>query len=252
VKIQGKGKGQFVQEGTPQFEKAAGSPTKAPDKRFAVLPKSEAEALGFRPTGSQPSSAIKPRTVGGRQVESAGAGRETHPITARTTRKAPTGPSDPNAPLEAPAPDPSAQHAFTRTIKADVAQAQGYNGLLDGGELGILRPGNISTGGVDAITATVEGGKAKIFLNDFTSPGTPKPSKATHVKWRAELDQAVKGNRLNFGDPATDQAIRDAIANGEIYVRPVRVELPAAATAGAKPGAGIAQPKLTIGTPKKL
>jgi hypothetical protein len=76
--------------------------------------------------------------------------------------------------LEAPAIDPSAAHAFPRTIAADIAQMQGYNRLLDLGEKGILRPGNVSTGGVDAITAEVSGGTAKIYLNDFTTPGTPR------------------------------------------------------------------------------
>jgi hypothetical protein len=123
---------------------------------------------------------------------------------------------------------------------------------LDAGELGILRPGNISTGGVDAITASIQGGRARIYLNDFTSPGTGKPSKPTHTKWRGELERAVRGGRLDFGDEATNRAIREAIDAGEIYVRPVRVELPAVATPGARPRAGTAGPKVTIGQPRRL
>jgi hypothetical protein len=114
-----------------------------------------------------------------------------------------------------------------------------------------LRPGNISTKGVDAITAKIEGGKAKIFLNDFTTPGTGKSPKATHDKWFAELLDAAKSDRLNFGEPPDNQPIKDAvlqaIENKNVVVRPVRVELPATATPGPRPGAGTAAPTLHIG-----
>ena len=54
---------------------------------------------------------------------------------------------------------------------------------------GLLRPGNISTGGVDAITAQIENGKAKVFLNDFTTPDVGKGEKTTHENWGRELDR---------------------------------------------------------------
>jgi uncharacterized protein DUF4157 len=252
VKIRGKNKGQYWSEGTPEYKNNAGTAKRPPNEKYVVLPKSQADNLGFRPSGTQPRTTITPRTVGGKQIESSGAGRGTHPITARTSRKPATGRRRADQPLEMTNPDPSAQHAFPRTIGADVAQSQGYNRLLDMGEIGILRPGNVSTGGVDAITVSVQGGKAKIYLNDFTSPGTAKPSKATHAKWVRELEQAVAGDRLNLGDKAAEKMIRDAIASGEIYVRPVRVDIPSAATPGPRPGAGSANPNITLGKPTKV
>jgi hypothetical protein len=256
AKIQGGKKGVYWPEGTPQFKKNAGSLTGPPNEKYVVLPKSQAEALGFRPNGAPPKGTIAPRTSGGKQIESSGAGRDMHPITGRTTRKPPVGPSSGNEPLEMPQADPSAEHAFPRTIGADVKQAQGYNELLNNGELGILRPGNISTGGVDAITVSVEGGKAKIYLNDFTTPGTGKPAKATHADWRGELLEAAKSDRLNFGEPPDNQPIKDAvlsaIENGEVYIRPVTVELPATATPGPRPTAGTIKPTLEIGAATKL
>jgi hypothetical protein len=126
-------------------------------------------------------------------------------------------------------------------VGADLAQAHGYNTLLDKGERGILRPGNISRGGVDAITAQVSGGKAKIYLNDFTDIDTSKPNKATHQNWHKELLEAVSGNRVNFSDKATDSAIKKAIEDGEVYVRTVRV---ANSDNGSR--------TVTVGTPQKL
>ncbi|MEP6933734.1 MAG: hypothetical protein ABI988_07330 [Nitrospirota bacterium] len=258
VKIQGSNKGQYWQEGTPQFKANAGTPKSPPNEKYVVLPKSQANDLGFRLSGTAPKVTIEPRIVGGKPAESLGAGRRfagpeprskapTHPITARTTRKPPPkGRADPRS-LESATSDPSAQHAFPRTIGADVMQAQGYNKLLDGNELGILRPGNVSTGGVDAITARVEGGKAKIFLNDFTTPGTPKAPKAAHAKWLKELEAAAAGDRLSFGNKAIEDAVHQAIKDGDIFVRTVRVDIPAVATAG---GAGEAV--VVLGAPERL
>nr|WP_083794928.1 DUF4157 domain-containing protein [Bradyrhizobium sp. ORS 278] len=251
VKIRGNNKGEYWSEGSSNFKKNAGSATRPPNKDYVVLPKSQADALGFQPKGTPFKSTIEPRMSGGKQIESSGAGRETHPITARTTRKPPGAGSSPD-PLEMPNADPSAQHAFPRTIGADVAQAHGYNGLLDAGELGVLRPGNVSTGGVDSITATVEGGKAKIYLNDFTSPGTSKPAKPTHGDWAKTLDAAAKQGRLSFGDPDIEQAIQQAVKDGEVYVRTVEVSLPEVATPGSGPKNGIAAPSIKLGAPTKV
>jgi hypothetical protein len=261
VKIQGKNKGQYWREGTPEYAKRAGSTTKAgapkksPDSKYIVLPESEARQLGFRQVGEAANTAIEPRRIGGRQVESSGAGRRTeHPITARTARK--KGRST-GSDIEAPKPNASAQHGFDRTIKADMAQSQGHNALIDGGELGILRANNVSTPGVDSITATVDGkGGAKIFLNDFTTPGARKGPKPSHKLWKKELLEATKEGRLDFGDKAVNDAIKRAVNDGkpphEIYVRTVRVELPATAEPGPRPRAGTAGPKLTIEKAVKL
>jgi hypothetical protein len=223
VKIQGSEKGEYWPEGTSRFESKAGKGGRPPDQKYVVMPKSQAEDHGFRPAGTPAAKGIKPRTINGTQVESSGAGRDTHPITARATRK-PGRSKGPD--LEMSKPDPSAQHTFPRTIGADTAQAAGYNKLLDNGELGLLRPGNVSTGGVDAITVRINAsGEAEIYLNDFTAPGVAKPSKATHQKWLDELDKAIAGGRLDFGDKSLESAIQSA-ATRRVFVRPVFVTIP--------------------------
>ena len=71
-----------------------------------------------------------------------------------------------------------------------------------------------------------------------------------HVPHCAAGD-AAKSDRLNFGEPPDNQPIKDAvlqaIENKNVVVRPVRVELPATATPGPRPGAGTAAPTLHIG-----
>ncbi|HWM24561.1 MAG TPA: DUF4157 domain-containing protein [Chthoniobacterales bacterium] len=233
VRIQGARKGEYWVQGTPEFDSQAGTAKSNPSKKVSVMSQSQAEDLGFRPAGTAPDFSIEPRrTFGGVQIESSGAGRRSpHDITARTARKdVKTKRAGATRDFEASEEDPSAQHAFARTVAADRAQAHGYNHLIDDGELGILRPGNISTGGVDAITARIQNGKAKVYLNDFTTPGTAKASKETHQKWNNELSDAVAGQRLSFGDPKIDAAIREAITPPpevprEVYVRTVRVDL---------------------------
>jgi hypothetical protein len=232
--VAGKRKGAYWPEGTPEFATYAGSRSKPPDRRAVVLPSKAAEDLGFRLAGTEREASIIPRTdEQGRQLESLGAGRTAkHNITARTSRDTSSrkggGKLDP---FEAKKLDPIAASAFHRTIAADRAGAHGYNVLLNnkeiGGlqEIGILRPGNISTGGVDAITAEVKDGKAKIFLNDFTTPDQPKPAKKSHEKWAAELGVAAATERLKTGNEEHDNAIAQAIKDGDIYVRAVRVDL---------------------------
>jgi hypothetical protein len=233
ARVEGAKKGQYWPEGTRQFKDRAGTPTSPPDQKHVVLPKSEAERLGFRAAGTPPDFRIEPRKINGELRESLGAGRRTdHPITARTSRAPADATATPERHLEMKTPDRAAQHAFPRTIGADARQAAGYNACIDANEYGILRPGNVSTGGVDAITAAVAGDRAKIYLNDFTSPGASKSSKPAHLDWAHELRDAVGTDpatgkpRLDLQNPRVEQAIRKAIQTGEIYVRTVRVDIP--------------------------
>lgn len=253
AKIEGSKKGRYWPRGTRQFKSNAGSETAPPNSAYVVLPESQAKALGFRSNSAAFDTDIRPRIVNGVEAESSGAGRVSagadpdprkgsknknpaHPVMARTARSgAGTGTG-----LEAPAVDPIAQSAFQRTIGADVSQSQGYNGLLTQGEKGLLRPGNISTGGVDAITASVENGKAKVFLNDFTTPDVGKGEKTTHENWGRELQALVDQGRIRFADPNVQSAVLDAIKSGEVYVRTVRVTIPATATPGATRRGGTA------------
>jgi hypothetical protein len=237
VKIQGEQKGLYWREGSPRFKKNAGTPTSPPNEQYIVLPESQANADPFNfkaapprrkrgtpPKGPTAPAAIKPRTgEGGVPLESTGAGRRAeHPIMARTSHTPSASGAAPGVDdLDSGITNPAAAHAFPRTVGAEVAQSRGYNELLSSGERGILRPGNISTGGVDAITAEIKDGKAKIYLNDFTSPEAWKGVKSTHPDWRAELNDAVA--RLDLNDKAAEDAIHQAIKDGEVYVRPVRV-----------------------------
>jgi hypothetical protein len=236
-------KGQYWVEGSDEFEGAHAGKGKDRTVRpeFVVMPEKRAKELTFRPAGTPFDPSIVPRKQGNQQLESTGAGRrlkqddEGNERGHRVTGRANKSPDD----------DPSA-NTFVRTVGADVAQAHGYNHLLSGGELGILRPGNISRGGVDAITAKVVNGKAQIFLNDFTDVDTSKPSnKDKQARWFKELQTAVADNRLDFGDPATNAAVVKAIKDGEVYVRTVRID-----TAPHKTPDKMLP--VTVGTPEKL
>lgn len=197
-------KSTWVEEGSPDFAGAARS------SKFVVQPRSQAEASGFRAAGTAPNVPMRPITRNGVQVESAGAARDTpHNITARVTPKK---------------TEARGEAAFNKTVGADVNQMHAYKALLQAGEYGVLRPGNVSTGGVDAITVSIVGGKVKVFLNDFTGMKVGKTAKDTHQKWATELDAAAHPDRMKFGDPAIEAAVAKAVASGEVYVRTIRVD----------------------------
>ncbi|PVM82181.1 eCIS core domain-containing protein [Caulobacter endophyticus] len=214
------GKGTYWEEGSARFKGAS------KNDKFVVMPESQAKALKFRPAGTAYDPTIQPTKRGGVQVESSGAGSGSqHNVTARAKVQAGGG-------------------SFDKTIGASRTEAHGYKELLKNGELGITRPGNASTGGVDAITVKMEGGKAKIFLNDFTGPATSKSAKATHADWIKEVESALADPKFGFGDPTRTEeikkAMRAALDNDDIFVRTTRVEY------GAK---GVVT---TIETPKKI
>src|SRR5262249_11810800 len=180
----------------------------------------------------------------GQQAESYGAGRvfagpdplpgggknqqPAHNVTARVTRKAPGPLVKRSTALEAESVDTPANKAYLKTVGAELKQNAGYNEILNKGEIGILRPGNISTKGVDAITAEIKGDKARIFLNDFTSPDASKLEKETWKNWYKELAKSME--TLSFDDKRIETAIKKAFANNEVYVRTVRVEIPSTAS----------------------
>lgn len=240
AKIEGPNKGQYWKQGTRQFKNNAGTPTSPPNQKYVVLRESEATKIfKFREAGSTPNFDIQPRIVNGQQAESLGAGRRFagpervtargrpqpgHPVMGRTTRQPPTPGAPTGTALESSVVDPAAERGFRNGIRAEVNQAAGQNALIGQGEKVILRPGNISTGGVDSITAQVTDGEAKVFLNDFTTPGVGKGPKESHQDWVKELKNAIAGDRLNFGDKKVEDAIRKAVDEGRVYVRTVRVE----------------------------
>jgi uncharacterized surface protein with fasciclin (FAS1) repeats len=182
-----------------------------------AMPKSMADDHGFRPAGTDAQAAsIDPRQVGGRQAESRGAGGNKGGKFISATAKTP-------------------ESVNTTSIRPDVAEGHAYNQQLSQGEYGIQRPLGSNAAGVDSITAKIEFDangrpvRAKIFLNDVTTPTQAKGAKAAHQNWRGELESAISPStpdapQLDFGDPAIDAVIRKAAADGEVYVRVVRVD----------------------------
>jgi hypothetical protein len=87
--------------------------------------------------------------------------------------------------------------------------------------------------------------RAKIFLNDATTPQEHKPSKPAHAQWGETLKDAVELKKpggeapqpeagekkaaqptppMDFGDTELEAVIRKAVGDGEVYVRIVRVD----------------------------
>ena len=233
LKIQGRNKGQYWQEGTPEFAKRA-----LGDPAYTVVPKSEVAPITgripernvqsgtrkFRPAGSQYEFEIDPRRApDGSLRESLGAGerpRNPHPVTSRVSDQKTGLIKNEQARIDARAT------AVEKTIQADLNQAAGYNHLLDNGEYGLLRPGNVSTGGVDAITVKYHNGRAEIYLNDFTSPGAAKGPKPAHDKWRKELEAIIAKDKLQLANPKLEDAIREAAkpGSGRVFTRTVRIQ----------------------------
>jgi hypothetical protein len=227
VKVEGANKGQYWEEGTRTFAKRG-----AGDPEFVVLPKSEAELRKFRPAGSEHDFTIEPRRApDGTLRESEGAGvrpKNPHPVAGRV------GDEKTGQILDEQVRADARTQAIGKTVRADINEAAGYNHLIDSGEYGLLRPGNVSTPGVDAITVKFNGETAEIYLNDFTSPTLPKASKAAHKDWREELQGAIGGDRLRLGDKKLEDAIRQAAepGSGRVFTRTVRVDLDRAGRGG--------------------
>jgi hypothetical protein len=199
----GKARGTYVPEDSPRFGKGEGT----------ARPRSVADAEGFRPAGTDPDvKPIQVRRVGGRQVESKGAGGNKGGKFVSATAK------DANA-------------VSTTSIRPDVAEAHAYNEHINQGEYGLQRPLGSNAPGVDSITASIQfdaNGKpvsAKIFLNDVTTPTAAKGSKPAHAAWGGELGKALEPGTLDFGDPAIDAVLRKAAADGNVFVRIVRVDM---------------------------
>jgi hypothetical protein len=207
ARVQGGGstrKGTYFVEGTPEFERAA--------KRgeFVIIPKSWADAW-FRPAGTPHSTAIKPLRIGGQIVESEGAGRGLkHNIVGR----APT-----------PKTRAGAKDIFDKTIGAARREDYGHKHLIQMGEMVILRPGNVSTQGVDSITVSLAGGRARIYLNDFTGTSTSKGKKEAHHRWLEQLTREKEAGHIRFADRNDRDPIYEAIARAPVFIRIIRVDI---------------------------
>jgi hypothetical protein len=198
-------KGTYYEEGSKAFDRYSKQ-----NESFVIVPRSQAEALGFDPVGGPRRPRFTPLLdANGRQLESSGAGTGKGLQSNVTARAGSTA---------------NRERSFTTGPAAARAEFEGYQFLLKNGELGIKRPGNVSTSGVDAITVRIEGDKTRLFLNDFTTPGVSKGPKPNHRQWLSELDEAMRSGSVDFGDAATNAQVRAAWQNGEVYVRTVRVE----------------------------
>lgn len=59
----------------------------------------------------------------------------------------------------------------------------------------------------------------------------------------------IQSGRVEFDDTDIEEAIKRAFTENRVYVRAVRVDLPATANPGPRPKAGIAEPTLELGKP---
>jgi len=177
----------------------------------------QAQGLGFRRAGEprifQP---ITQAEIEGRIAESAGA--------------SPRGPFF----VSARARDP---RAMVTSIIADTGENLAYQTSLQRGEYGLQRPLGSNVPGPDFITATREfvgegpeqplQMRASIYLNDAKISGIPQfPTPPTEAKatWLTELESAIAPGRLDLGDQLFEQAIRDAVAEGRVFIRQVEID----------------------------
>lgn len=215
----GDARGTYVAEGTEGFGKGEG----------VAMPKSQADNY-FRPADTAfKAKPIQRRVIGGREVESKGAGGEKGSTFISATARHPDA-------------------INSTSIRADVSEVHSYDYLIRQGEFGLLRPQGSNIPGVDSITVRVHFNadghpeSAQIFLNDATTPTAEKSPKGTHADWHRKLvellnqgtekDPNYKGpgageapeKWLDFDDPELERVIRDAVQNSEVYVRITRVD----------------------------
>jgi hypothetical protein len=215
----GDARGTYVAEGTEGFGKGEG----------IAMPQSQADSY-FRPADTAfKAKPIQRRVIGGREVESKGAGGEKGSTFISATARHPDA-------------------INSTSIRADVSEVHSYDYLIEQGEFGLLRPQGSNIPGVDSITVRVRFNadgtpeSAQIFLNDATTPTAEKIPKEAHADWHKKLvellnqgtekDPNYKGpgagetpeKWLDFGDEKLESVIHDAVTNNEVYVRITRVD----------------------------
>ncbi|HUF52782.1 MAG TPA: pre-toxin TG domain-containing protein [Dehalococcoidia bacterium] len=104
-------------------------------------------------------------------------------------------------------------------IRASQAEFQVYDLARARGEIGLQRPGRVTEGGPDFITARVfDNGDVEVLAYDATINPRKTPVKGLTEAWRAEVLDAVSDTRLSLGNPALEEAIRQAANSGGIRV----------------------------------
>jgi hypothetical protein len=111
--------------------------------------------------------------------------------------------------------------SMTTSIRAQTAEVSGYDARLSSGEIGIRAPSGSNIPGPDYITATqlpsgdyvinVVDTKSRVTANPFGDVPGSLPS-----KWESSVDEAV--SQLSLKDPAAQQGIQDAWAEGRVNV----------------------------------
>ena len=106
-----------------------------------------------------------------------------------------------------------------------------YKAGLLRGEIGLQRPGKVSEGGTDFISAVEDPvtGLYDIVITDVkTSVAGEFPTSATGIPitWGDEVRDALA--RLDLGDPALEAQIWDAFEQGRVFPRQLNVDYSAA------------------------
>jgi Domain of unknown function (DUF4157) len=193
------------------------SPWYGVTKDGVMMTLEDAIGFGFREAGS-PSTlqSIEPVKIGGIQMESKGASPRGSAFVSARAR---------------------VERSLITAIRADTGEALAYHHTLRNGEFGVRRPIGSNIPGSDFITAArifqapARGAarvRALIYVNDVKTSGVPSfpvPAATIKAKWRAELADAISPGKLDLGDPALEAAIRDAVTNGDIYIRQINVDV---------------------------
>jgi hypothetical protein len=113
-------------------------------------------------------------------------------------------------------------------IRADEAEAAAWREALSRGEIGLEAPAGANVPGGDFYTAQVDAnGQVTLIANDVklsTIGKFPTPGTTVKPTWRAELQAAIGPGRLNVGDPALENAIRDAFNANRVRLRQLNAD----------------------------
>jgi hypothetical protein len=121
------------------------------------------------------------------------------------------------------------------SVRADVAESQGYIQALMRGEIGLQRPSGSNLQGPDFITArpNPQTGVMEILVNDMkmsTVGQFPAPATQMPATWMAETQAAIAPGRLDLGNPALEAQIRQAFQQGNVRLRQLNADYSPAPT----------------------
>jgi hypothetical protein len=117
-----------------------------------------------------------------------------------------------------------------KTIRATQGEAEAYKEALRQGEIGLQRPGKVSEGGVDFITATENriNGEVTILITDVKTSTIGKfpaaQSGLIPIEWGREVEAAVASGRLDLGNKGLENRVRDAFRAGRVFPRQINVD----------------------------